>query len=75
MKKIIFTAFIEKDLESNCYVGIVPCIPGAHTQADTIDELIPRLKEVVELCLEEMDEEDRNSIPEFVGVVQITVSV
>jgi predicted RNase H-like HicB family nuclease len=75
LEKRTFTAVIEKDLESNCYIGIVPGISGAHTQADTIDELIPRLKEVVELCLEEMDEEDRKLIPEFIGVVQIAVSV
>lgn len=74
MEKRTFTAVIEKDLESNCYVGIVPGIPGAHTQADTMDELILRLKEVVELCLLEMDEEDRKSLPEFIGVQQIAVS-
>jgi predicted RNase H-like HicB family nuclease len=56
-------------------VGIVPSIPGAHKRADTIDELIPRFKEVIELCLEEMDEEDRKLLPEFIGVVQIEVSV
>jgi predicted RNase H-like HicB family nuclease len=51
-------AYIEKDVETGCYVAIVPGIPGAHTQADTLDELRDRLKEVVELCLEEMDPEE-----------------
>jgi predicted RNase H-like HicB family nuclease len=50
-----FTAYIEKDVEIGCYVAIVPGIPGAHTQADTLDELQIRLKEVLELCLEEMN--------------------
>ena len=49
-----FTAYIEKDIESDCYVAIVPGMPGAHTQADTLDELHIRLKEVIELCLEGM---------------------
>ena len=31
MKKI--TAYIEKDKEMGLYIGIVPCIQGAHTQA------------------------------------------
>jgi predicted RNase H-like HicB family nuclease len=51
-----FTAYIEKDTESGMYIGIVPVLTGAHTYAETIDELQVRLKEVVELCLEEMRE-------------------
>ena len=35
-------------------MAVVPGIPGAHTQAETLDELQTNLKEVVELCLEEM---------------------
>lgn len=48
-----FTAYIERDLETGYYVGIIPGIPGAHTQGETMDELLENLKEVVELCLEE----------------------
>jgi len=68
------TGYIEKDPETGLYVGIVPGIPGAHTQAETLDELQKNLKEVVELCLEEMDEEARTHIPEFVGIQQLEVS-
>ena len=48
-----FTARVERDPETNLYVGIVPGIPGAHTQGATLDELRGNLKEVLELCLEE----------------------
>lgn len=68
-------AYIERDIESGLYVAVVPGIPGAHTQAETLDELQIRLKEVIELCLEEMDPEERNSLPEFVGIQQIEVAV
>jgi predicted RNase H-like HicB family nuclease len=68
------TGYIEKDPETGLYVGIVPSIPGAHTQAETLDELQKNLKEVVELCLEEMDEEARRQIPEFVGIQQLEVA-
>lgn len=68
-------AYIERDSETGCYVAIVPGIPGAHTQADTLDELQIRLKEVVELCLQEMNQEERDLLPEFVGVQQIEVAV
>jgi predicted RNase H-like HicB family nuclease len=67
------TAYIERDVETGLYVGTVPGIPGAHTQAETLDELQCNLKEVVELCLEEMDEESRALIPEFIGVQQLRV--
>lgn len=48
-----FTADIEYDEATKLYVGIVPGIPGAHTQAASLDELNQNLKEVLELCLEE----------------------
>jgi len=36
MKKT-FTAFIEYDDESKLYVGIIPNVMGAHTQAETYE--------------------------------------
>jgi len=68
------TGYIEKDPETGLYVAIVPGIPGAHTQAKTLDELQNNLREVVELCLEEMDAEARKQIPEFVGIQQVEVT-
>lgn len=72
MHKIV--GYIERDPETGLYVGIVPGIPGAHTQAETLDELQKNLKEVVELCLEEMDTEAKSSLPEFVGLQQVEVA-
>ncbi len=73
MHKVV--GYIERDPETGLYVGIVPGIPGAHTQAETLDELQKNLREVVELCLEEMDPETKNNLPEFVGVQQFEVGV
>jgi len=70
-----FIAYIEKDPETGLYVGIVPNIPGAHTQAETLDELQKNLREVVELCLEEMGSEAKEQLPEFIGIQQIEVAV
>ncbi|WP_416864987.1 MAG: type II toxin-antitoxin system HicB family antitoxin [Imperialibacter sp.] len=70
-----FTAQIEKDKETGLYVGIVPNLPGAHTQASTLDELQTNLKEVVELCLEELSPEELGNLSEFIGFQQISVSV
>ena len=52
------TAYIEWDPETKLYVGIVPGVPGAHTQAASLDELRDNLEEVLELCLEEKKEKD-----------------
>jgi predicted RNase H-like HicB family nuclease len=73
MHKII--AYIERDPETGLYIGTVPEIVGAHTQAETLDELQKNLKEVIELCLEEMTPEDKKRLPEFIGIQQIEVSV
>lgn len=67
-----FTAYIEYDPEVKVYVGIVPGIPGAHTQGETLDELRDNLKEVLELCLEELGEDFIEAeLPRFVGLQQI----
>jgi len=73
MKKIV--SFIERDPETNLYVAVVPGIPGAHTQADSLDELQENLKEVVELCLEEMSQEEKNDLPYFIGIHEIEIAV
>jgi predicted RNase H-like HicB family nuclease len=67
------TAYIELDQETGLYVGIVPGIPGAHTQAASLDELRSNLQQVVELCLEEQADL-RARLPKFVGVHQIEVA-
>jgi len=67
--------YIERDPETGLYVAIVPGITGAHTQAETLDELQKNLKEVLELCLEEMSSEEKERLPEFVGVQQVEVAV
>ena len=69
-----FTAYVEWDPETRQYVGIVPGIPGAHTQGATLDELHKNLKEVLELCLEEYKGSTKD-LPKFVGLQQIEVSV
>ncbi|MDP2718262.1 MAG: type II toxin-antitoxin system HicB family antitoxin [Dehalococcoidia bacterium] len=68
-----FTAYVEQDLETGLYVGIVPGIPGAHTQGATLDELQLNLKEVLELCLEDY-RGTGETLPKFIGLQQIEVA-
>jgi predicted RNase H-like HicB family nuclease len=69
----VFTAYIEFDPETKLYVGIIPGVPGAHTQGTTLDELHQNLKEVLELCLEEYDGA-LEDLPHFIGLQQIEVA-
>jgi len=70
-----YTAYIEKDPESGLYIGTVPGVIGAHTCAQTIDELHEKLQEVIALCLDEMDADEIQKLPIFAGIAQIEVAV
>ena len=71
----IFTSYIEYDAESDLYIGMVPSIPGAHTQGKTLDEVQQNLKEAVTLCLQEMDIEEKKLLPRFVATTQMEIDV
>lgn len=65
-----FTVVIERD-DEGYYVGTVPALRGCHTQAKNLDTLMKRVREVIELCLE--DQNGEVGSVELVGVQQITV--
>ncbi len=46
-----FTVIIEKDEDDFCVVA-VPALPGCHTQAKSLDELLIRIREAIELYLD-----------------------
>ncbi len=46
-----FSVIIEKD-EDGFFVASVPALLGCHTQAKSLDTLMKRVKEAIELCLE-----------------------
>jgi predicted RNase H-like HicB family nuclease len=52
MKKHRFTVLIERD-EDGYLVATVPALKSCYTQAQTMEELMPRIKEIIELCLQE----------------------
>jgi len=65
-----FNVLIEKG-EDGFYISEVVEIPGCHTQGKTIDELIERTREAIELCLEEKQEVNLET--RFVGLQKIEV--
>jgi len=65
-----FTAIIERDTDTDLYVGWVPGFPGAHSQGETLDELRANLKEVISMLLEDGDPRFES---EFVGTQTVEV--
>ena len=49
MKKYVY--IIEKCADTNLYIGYIPGFAGAHSQAETLDELRENMQEVVEMLL------------------------
>ncbi|KJV07644.1 type II toxin-antitoxin system HicB family antitoxin [Methylocucumis oryzae] len=65
-----FDVVIEKDSEGY-FVASVPALKGCHTQAKSLDVLMERIREAIELCLEV-----QGSVYEpldFIGVQRVSV--
>ncbi len=65
-----FDVVVERDA-AGYFVASVPALPGCHTQANSLDDLMERIREAIALCLEVQghsgDELD------FVGIQRVTV--
>jgi predicted RNase H-like HicB family nuclease len=66
-----FDVVIERD-EEGFYVASVPQLHGCHTQAESLDELMVRVREAIELCLEVSGEPPASL--EFIGVQRVTIA-
>jgi predicted RNase H-like HicB family nuclease len=66
-----FSVIIERDAEGY-YVGTIPELRGCHSQARSLDELMVRIREAAELCLEA--QKDGLEPLDFVGVQTISVA-
>ncbi|MGH9377923.1 MAG: type II toxin-antitoxin system HicB family antitoxin [Terriglobia bacterium] len=64
-----FTVVIEQD-EDGYYIASVPSLPGCYTQARTLDELAPRIREVIALCLAEQ----KSPPMKFIALEQVEVN-
>jgi predicted RNase H-like HicB family nuclease len=62
---------VERDRDG-FYVASIPSLKGCHTQAKSLDELLERIREAAELCLEVQGEEADDL--EFIGVQRLTIA-
>ena len=65
-----FTVLIEQD-EDGIYVAKVPEIEGCYTQGKTLQEILDRIKEAIEVCLE-ADKEEVTPM-KFIGIQKVQV--
>lgn len=65
-----FDVIVERD-SAGWFVASVPVLPGCHTQAKSLDKLMIRIREAIELCLD-IEGKDIEGL-DFVGVQRITV--
>jgi predicted RNase H-like HicB family nuclease len=68
-----FNVFIEQD-RAGYYVATVPSLKGCHTQARSLDKLMQRVREAIELCLEVEGEDDGAEDLAFVGVQRVKIA-
>lgn len=66
-----FDVIVEQD-SAGYFVASVPALPGCHTQAKSLDELMARIREAIELCLEVQGEAPEPL--DFVGVQRISIA-
>ncbi len=64
-----FSVIIEKD-EDGYFIASVPVLCGCHTQAKSVETLMERIKEAIELCLEV----EQPLANEFIGVQKVAVN-
>lgn len=65
-----FDVIVERDSDGY-FVASVPSLPGCHSQANSLDELMTRIREAIELCLESQGESVEDL--DFVGLQRVTV--
>ena len=72
MKKNVlnFTVLIEQD-EDGIFVAKVPDIQGCYTQGKTVEQVMERIKEAIQVCIEV----DKEAPPhmKFIGLQQVEI--
>ena len=68
---------IEED-EDGKYVAWCPALQGCYTQGDTFEEAMEHIRDVIAMCLQELQEEKKSfdlRYPEVIGIKQIEVTL
>jgi predicted RNase H-like HicB family nuclease len=77
MQTYRFQVVIEQD-EDGLYVVECPALQGCYTQGATFEEALENIREVIRMCLQELEEENRpieSRYPEVIGIKTVEVAV
>jgi len=66
-----YPVLIEQD-EDNMYIVSCPSFKGCHSYGETIDEAMDNIREAIELCLEE-EQDNFNKINRFIGFREMQI--
>ena len=66
-----YDVVVERD-SAGYFVASVPALPGCHTQAKSLDDLMVRIREAIELCIEANG--DSIEPLDFVGIQRISIA-
>lgn len=76
MKQYDFKVLLEPDDEAGGFVVTCPSLPGCYSEGETVEEALNNIKEVILLCLEDMQEQNTpipNPANTLIGSVLVTV--
>ena len=65
-----YSVVIQRDA-AGYYVATVPELRGCHTQAKSLDKLMDRVREAIQVCLDAQGESGGE--PQFIGIQRILV--
>jgi predicted RNase H-like HicB family nuclease len=77
MKKYLLQVVVEQD-EDGMYIADCPALEGCYTQGKTFEEAMKNIKDVIQMCLEELKEEKKKvdlRYPEVIGTKWIEVTI
>ena len=74
IKNSQFPVIVEKD-EDGFYVVECPLFKGCYSQGKSLDEALKNIKEVIELCLEEKENQEiiKHYKPQELGLYNLTI--
>ena len=77
MKKYLLQVVVEQD-EDGMYIADCPALQGCYTQGKTFEEAMKNIKDVIQMCLEELKGEKKKvdlRYPEVIGTKWIEVTI
>jgi len=75
--KLSVQVVVEQD-EDGRYIASCPSLQGCHSQGDSFEEALKNIKDVIEMCIEELKEEHKSldlRYPEVIAIKHLEVAV